>query len=41
MKKIIIIKMKIAHMMTIIYNKKFDRWKNIFDKNYEKFKQLN
>lgn len=41
MKKLIWIKMNIAYAMTKIYQRKFYKWKDVFDKNYEKFKELN
>ena len=41
MRKIIQIKMDISYAVAKIYLRKFNEWKDVFEKNYEKFKQLN
>ena len=41
MRKIIQIKMDISYAVAKIYLRKFNEWKYVFEKNYEKFKQLN
>ena len=41
MKKLIQVKMDIAYARAKIHQRKFYKWKEVFDKNYDKYKELN